>query len=241
MIKFFRHIRQHLLAESKFSKYILYAIGEIVLVVFGILIALQINTWNEARKEAAFENEILSQIRENLIQDRTNLMAIINWHQRAYDASGKLINDSIRSKHPDSVPLWLGEVVHFSRFQSITNSYEALKSAGLQIVKNGELRKNLGVYYDDKVNHAAKALGDIEYAFNKQWLPLMEAHATNFKFREILEVDDMERFFVETNAWRVLMLNRDNIGAAIVNLKTTIQSLDTTLSLMPKNRNKTST
>ncbi|NNK79856.1 MAG: hypothetical protein HKO93_00030 [Flavobacteriales bacterium] len=50
MIKFFRKIRHRLLSESKFSKYLLYAIGEIVLVVIGILIAVQINDWNEDRK-----------------------------------------------------------------------------------------------------------------------------------------------------------------------------------------------
>jgi len=55
MIKFFRRIRQQLLTENKFSKYLLYAIGEIVLVVVGILIALQINIWNEKRK---ISNEI---------------------------------------------------------------------------------------------------------------------------------------------------------------------------------------
>jgi len=47
MIKFFRKIRQQLLAENKFTKYLIYAIGEIVLVVIGILIALSINNWNE--------------------------------------------------------------------------------------------------------------------------------------------------------------------------------------------------
>ncbi len=51
MIKFFRHIRKRLLTENKFSKYLLYAIGEIVLVVIGILIALQINNWNEKENE----------------------------------------------------------------------------------------------------------------------------------------------------------------------------------------------
>ena len=50
MIKFFRHIRQRLIRENRFSKYALYAIGEIVLVVIGILIALQINNANENRK-----------------------------------------------------------------------------------------------------------------------------------------------------------------------------------------------
>ncbi len=50
MIKFFRKIRQRLLTENKFSKYLIYAIGEIILVVIGILIALQINNWNELNK-----------------------------------------------------------------------------------------------------------------------------------------------------------------------------------------------
>ena len=54
MIKFFRKIRRKLLTENKISKYLLYAIGEIILVVIGILIALQVNNWNEDRK---FKNE----------------------------------------------------------------------------------------------------------------------------------------------------------------------------------------
>ena len=51
MIKFFRKIRQKLVSENKFSKYLIYAIGEIILVVIGILIALQINNWNEKNKQ----------------------------------------------------------------------------------------------------------------------------------------------------------------------------------------------
>ena len=50
MLKFFRKIRQNLLSEGKTGKYIKYAFGEIILVVIGILIALQINTWNEDYK-----------------------------------------------------------------------------------------------------------------------------------------------------------------------------------------------
>src|SRR5210317_500403 len=59
MIKFFRKIRQKLLTENKFSKYFLYAIGEIVLVVIGILIALQINEESTRRKNTIIESEIL--------------------------------------------------------------------------------------------------------------------------------------------------------------------------------------
>lgn len=50
MIKFFRIIRQQLLSQNRFSKYLLYAIGEILLVMVGILLALQVNNWNEDKK-----------------------------------------------------------------------------------------------------------------------------------------------------------------------------------------------
>lgn len=65
MIKFFRKIRQQLLTENKFNRYLLYALGEIFLVVIGILIALQINTWNKEIQDNARERTSL----ENLIAD----------------------------------------------------------------------------------------------------------------------------------------------------------------------------
>ena len=66
MIKFFRTIRKSLLAEGKTGKYLKYAVGEIILVVIGILIALQINNWNEWRKERVLEINTLVEIEENL-------------------------------------------------------------------------------------------------------------------------------------------------------------------------------
>ena len=64
MIKFFRKIRQKLLEQNRVSKYLLYAFGEIILVVIGILIALQINNWNEVRKDS---------IKERLLIDNLNI------------------------------------------------------------------------------------------------------------------------------------------------------------------------
>lgn len=66
MIKFFRKIRKNLLTENKMSKYFFYAIGEIVLVVIGILIALQINNWNADQKTATEEISILNNLLESL-------------------------------------------------------------------------------------------------------------------------------------------------------------------------------
>ena len=69
MIKFFRKIRQNLLFENKTGKYLKYAIGEIVLVVIGILIALQINNWNEERKDRRLEKEYIARLKGEMLKN----------------------------------------------------------------------------------------------------------------------------------------------------------------------------
>ncbi|GLU44377.1 DUF6090 family protein [Allomuricauda sp. NBRC 101325] len=80
MIRFFRNIRQRLLAENKFTRYLVYALGEIILVVIGILIALQINNWNENRKLAKQEKETIASLKlefeKNLEQLEGNIQGI---------------------------------------------------------------------------------------------------------------------------------------------------------------------
>ncbi|MGB5273650.1 MAG: DUF6090 family protein, partial [Flavobacteriaceae bacterium] len=77
MIKFFRKVRQQLLTENKFSKYLLYALGEIVLVVAGILIAIQVSNWNEGKKSDARMETLLDAVENDLIQN-------INLSNRVY-------------------------------------------------------------------------------------------------------------------------------------------------------------
>lgn len=72
MIKFFRQIRQKLLSENKLRKYLLYAVGEIVLVVIGILIALAVNNWNQEKKEQRLVDDILVRLKYDLVKDTIN-------------------------------------------------------------------------------------------------------------------------------------------------------------------------
>jgi hypothetical protein len=74
MIKFFRKIRQNLLSEGKTGKYFKYAIGEIILVVIGILIALQVNNWNENR----LQNQKIRVLKEALLRDFDDNKTILN-------------------------------------------------------------------------------------------------------------------------------------------------------------------
>src|SRR5690606_32660686 len=73
MIKFFRKIRQSTLSEGKVGKYLRYAVGEIALVVIGILIALQINNWNENRKHNQSEKIAIQSLKNDLKKDTLQL------------------------------------------------------------------------------------------------------------------------------------------------------------------------
>ena len=94
MIKFFRKIRQNLLSEGKLGKYIKYAIGEIILVVIGILIALQINNWNENRKQQSEIIDIYNQIALDLDNDISEFSSVIKYYDSIKPVYDAVISDT---------------------------------------------------------------------------------------------------------------------------------------------------
>ena len=91
MIKFFRKIRYDLMEKNKTGKYLKYAIGEILLVVIGILLALQINNWNQNRLNNIKEQSILSSIHKEFLMNKVQLDTVLFYHRRAFKSARKLI------------------------------------------------------------------------------------------------------------------------------------------------------
>ena len=111
MIKFFRKIRQKLLSENKFSKYLIYAIGEIVLVVIGILIAVSINGWNENIKDIRKERELYSKIVSDLDKELTLIEQAIDEFKSHEDLHYHLFhlkngNEKYNSETPYGILRW---------------------------------------------------------------------------------------------------------------------------------------
>ena len=92
MLKFFRKIRQNLLAEGKTGKYLKYAIGEIVLVMVGILLALQVNNWNDKQKLISHERELLENVLENIKTDSISIDSVISASNKILEVHQNLIN-----------------------------------------------------------------------------------------------------------------------------------------------------
>ncbi len=144
MIKFFRKIRQKLLSENKVSKYLLYAIGEIILVVIGILIALQINNWNENRKDKQLEENLLIQLSEDI---KTNIAELERSHKsnKGRNYSSNMVIKALKQDLPfnDSISKHF-EQTHGMGFLGLDHpTFDVIKSKGLGIISNDSLRKKI--------------------------------------------------------------------------------------------------
>ena len=210
MIKFFRHIRRSLIQENKMGKYFKYAIGEIILVVIGILIALSINNWNEGRKNAIFEDEILSQIKSNLNKDKIELTKYIANANNARASTDKILAQNVALRVNDSIKYWLGDVVRFDRYRALTNAYEVLKSQGIDKVTNKKLQFLLGMYYDDQSVGAFIACQDLEKMFNNDWIPVLKKNVVKHVFGKLVDLQDYSELKVGGEIRNLLILNRDN-------------------------------
>ncbi len=102
-MKVFRNIRQKLAAENKVMAYLRYAIGEILLVVIGILIALQVNNWNEGRKQNIAETEFLEGVKKDLTQDKLYIELVLKEMEPRIDAFEPLNNMELSKTHNKNI------------------------------------------------------------------------------------------------------------------------------------------
>ncbi len=157
MIKIFRTIRQRMLKENRISRYFLYAIGEIVLVVIGILIALQINTWNEGRKRHAQERKILKELLTNLRMDSLDHAGNRDW-SRDVAASARYVVDGLEARDPwqDTMSLHYGRLLIHGVATLNTSAYDNLKSVGFDLISNDSLRIALTSLYSLDITRLLK-------------------------------------------------------------------------------------
>lgn len=128
MLKFFRNIRQSLLNEGKTSKYFKYAIGEIILVVVGILIALQINNWNERRKQKIAQYQTYEIIKEDLINDVKEVDTIISILIEKKETIDKVLSKTLTPQDLLECERCNYIITGFPDFSIQTRGYELLKN-----------------------------------------------------------------------------------------------------------------
>ena len=171
MLRFFRKIRQSLMEQKKVRSYIFYALGEIALVMIGILLALQVNNWNEERKEIKQEKHFLERLKADLHKDIENISNSL----KANDDRKKRAQFLIDSF--DSIELIINRPTYFIEsieYAGYTNNptlndhtFEEIKSSGkLSIIRNDELRVAVMTYYSVRNSRAQYDFIKQEYQLN---------------------------------------------------------------------------
>ena len=144
MLKFFRKIRQNLLSEGKTGKYLKYAIGEVLLVMIGIILALQVNNWNENRKIRIVEKSALSNLKKDFEFNLSSIEDLIETTSREIEVGLKILSntgkksDGINEIDLDSMLIPIGNYqIYFSQNGFLT---DLLNSGNIGIIENDSLR-----------------------------------------------------------------------------------------------------
>ncbi len=154
MIKFFRKIRQNLLSEGKTGKYLKYAIGEIILVVIGILIALQVNNWNQDRLNVKAAADYEHRLLEDIYEEKAILGAVIQYQStvRSYALRAIEVLESGLLTDNDSASGFLIDLYQASQLQyptSAISTYQELISSGqIGMIADDSLRSAIITYYN---------------------------------------------------------------------------------------------
>ena len=179
MIKFFRKIRFDLMEKNKTGKYFKYAIGEIILVVIGILIALSINNWNENRKSEKVANEIYRNLQNSLVQDSTEVQRIIKLQSKSLEIQKKLILKEVNREPIEFEETNLNQLIKdiqsgvYSFFPK-TGIYNSIVSNnGMDLLKSEKIKTSLVNLYDYQYERHANIDATIENKYQLQVFPVI--------------------------------------------------------------------
>ena len=212
MIKFFRHIRKQLLTEKKFSNYFFYALGEVVLVVFGILIAIQVNTWNEKRKQDLLENEYYCRLLEDVLHDQeniTNLIALSEARLKASNQVVRLLQKDKTLKEEVGLQISLSIKAIYYDFKPNNAAFEDLKSgANLNIIQDKSIIKALNTYLNK-----VEGLISVIKINGQNAVNINFAHQDNFSNGWIEAQMSSDRFIkgMEPDVYKAMPLDREGI------------------------------
>ncbi len=206
MIKFFRKIRYDLMGKNKTGMYLKYAIGEIILVVIGILIALSINNWNESRKQSISEKEFITSVKNDLKQDKAFIQLIAELIKPRIEAY-KAINSDLPNLYyndRNSLDSIFQNYFRSQRtFYPISGSYESAVSGNqITVFRNKELiQKIIKLYnstYDRLIDNGQ--ILDERWAFlsKKYSYERRTGHFREMKPEQLTEfLDDLYHHYVQ--------------------------------------------
>lgn len=151
MLRFFRQLRQRLLTENNYSKYLLYAVGEVFLIVVGILLALYLDNLNDEKRARQVEIKLLQELKSNLGSNLRILDRSLST-ELEYLSYNETILDYLDNKKPYDEALERAFGVYFWTISTnpVKGGYDFLKSKGVDLITNDSLRKSISFIFENE-------------------------------------------------------------------------------------------
>lgn len=213
MIRFFRRIRKNLLEENRLRKYIVYAIGEIILVMIGILLALQVNNWNEEKKGKAELNQYLGSLKENIQQDIKTLDSLTERREVALAACKKERLNFLNKTYSFSDTRQALKAYLDFYFVPNTSAYDALKNSSYLGKINGTDLNDLTTDYYAKTAQIAET----EKSYN-EFIETLEADMAYDIDRSLM----MAYVFMKPEELQATKTTQEEINAFFKDLHNTV-------------------
>ena len=234
MIPIFRKIRKKMADDNEPMKYARYAIGEILLVVIGILIALQINNWNEERKESLAIKNVLIEIKEDLIEDRAELERNIELRTADFEAQKRIINVlETNCSFNENVRSDLGRIHLARNVFSASKGYDLLKELNLGALRDKELRVLLTRYYERDIAWVHREYADDKMEFENFWLPYARMHFKEWVFGDYAIPHDYSQILNDQTLLTATKMNSNNLNMTISAYKSALNTAINLINQLP--------
>jgi hypothetical protein len=241
MINFFRQIRRSLINQNQMGKYFKYAIGEILLVMIGILLALQVNNWNEERKQSKLETVLLKQLQTEFNSNLSQIEQRIEIRNNMIKAAVELIKyiDNPEIRQIDSINKNIAWTTPYTTFDPIVNDIVA--SGNSRILKNNRLQQLLSLWTSEIIQVTEGEQTWLRYRDNI-YLPFLVKHYQMRTMRSrAMENNILQNFLINqeqrNNRYEITTLGDTKYDADIDALLDTPDYEDHLVRLIVTNRN----
>ena len=227
MIKFFRKLRLDALSRKRFPKYFTYAIVEIFLVVIGILIALQINNWNNNQQNLKKEQDVLKNLKAEVLQNLKEIKRDHEFNVECLDACYTLLEiDKTKSVNPQKIDSLMGTALDYATFDARLGVVNDVISSGkLELINNEDLRLLLNQWTGELSDYVEDAMVrrnfiSNNYAILTRYIPVRNGDKTqdrsdyqkSYKIKPIkVDISNYQKFIEDTevdNAWYSHYINQ---------------------------------
>ncbi len=214
MLRFFRRIRRQLIEEGNLKRYLLYAVGEVVLIVAGILLALQIDNWNAARLSLAQEQMVLKDLYEELESNASILEQDIRLNRKMIEDIEFIVGHfDNKIPYSDSLAVLLPMMAWTHQVTLVSSAFESLKSSGFDIIHSNELKMQVIKLFDHEYGAATKWINELSIEKHREFREVFNAFPrggiSSDNFEEILANDQLYNLLATYKGWKEALINRE--------------------------------